>query len=841
MRILNRILFAAGIVLVLAALLASCNWPSFGREQGGNTGKSNVPTNTDGAETILIPGGTFWMGSDETDADADEDEMPRHQVTLSSFYIYTHEVTNAMYAKCVSAGGCWPVHVLESGPTTHYNDPAYADHPVVGVTWDMARDYCAWAGARLPTEAEWELAARGTDSLRYPWGSDSPACDRVNMLGCLVPPNTAAVGSYALGNSPYGVWDTSGNVWEWVHDWYAENYYTFSPASNPLGPFTYQDPDHPLKVVRGGGLYSEPRQMRSAARLGANPYRPYDDVGFRCVAAQPLTLPEEYVDAGGRIEMVPPAPLDPGGERVEDPETSWMVSLDWGWTSCPVSGGIIRVVLALRASIPTTFTLSTAGGPCDCTYDEMLRMLVCECPEPDGYDELPVLPVELCFDNELFGDCWEVGLEKPDVCDAEGGVSWMRSRRATCPQDGFFDVTFTHEPPVTWDMISFRAGDLTPPLACVVISEDTITCTAPYIPVGPGGYYEFYLHGFTADRVEFWWEDWLPMTAFDGCPVDFSGEMHSVGSICWEGNLPAVQLNYSPDARLENITVDDAPADCIGMAPGTLICTLRGSPGEARNFEFCFAGGSCYGYILTVADCGVTPVEPIPPVCEMSPVCWGENAPAVGVTCVPPPSSSVHMDSGIILPCEEVGAGRYLCTGLPGAPGDVRTIRFCVGASPCFSEELPVPDCGITSLGNDWQLVAVGCHDESRLYFMVDTGLPWLVPGAEATFVAADGETTYSCSIHPAVAGRVYCAGLRPGSPGALAFCVRQSGDPVPVCQTFAEYPAWVSRVPPCAAEPPSEPPVPRTPTCADYTDQATCDAHWAQGCKWTGTYCSGP
>ncbi len=166
-----------------------------------------APTNTDGAETIWIPGGAFWMGSEETDAVAAEDETPRHQVTLGGFYIYTHEVTNEMYARCAAAGSCLPVNVMESGPTTHYGAPAYADHPVVGVDWNMARDYCAWAGGRLPTEAEWELAARGLESLRFPWGAEDPTCERANMLGCNVPPETLAVGSLAAGNSPYAVWD----------------------------------------------------------------------------------------------------------------------------------------------------------------------------------------------------------------------------------------------------------------------------------------------------------------------------------------------------------------------------------------------------------------------------------------------------------------------------------------------------------------------------------------------------------------------------------------------------------------------------------------------------------
>jgi formylglycine-generating enzyme required for sulfatase activity len=171
------------------------------------------PANTDGAEVTYIPGATFLMGSVTTDLLADEDELPQHEVTVDEFYIYTYEVTNQMYADCVEAGYCMNLQSLEAGPTSHYEDPEFQDHPVVGVDWVMARDYCAWAGARLPTEAEWELVSRGPDSFLYPWGEEEPTCDYVNMDGCLDPPDTQPVGNYLMGNSPEGVWDMSGTVW----------------------------------------------------------------------------------------------------------------------------------------------------------------------------------------------------------------------------------------------------------------------------------------------------------------------------------------------------------------------------------------------------------------------------------------------------------------------------------------------------------------------------------------------------------------------------------------------------------------------------------------------------
>lgn len=163
---------------------------------------STAPSNTDGAELTFIPGATFQMGSATSDLLADEDEQPQHQVTLDDFYTYTHEVTNQMYAACVDAGGCMGVQSLESGPTSHFEDPAFQDYPVVGVDWVMARDYCVRTGGRLPTEAEWELASRGSESLLYPWGEEEPTCDQVNMGGCAVPPDTQQSLALPVGQQP---------------------------------------------------------------------------------------------------------------------------------------------------------------------------------------------------------------------------------------------------------------------------------------------------------------------------------------------------------------------------------------------------------------------------------------------------------------------------------------------------------------------------------------------------------------------------------------------------------------------------------------------------------------
>jgi formylglycine-generating enzyme required for sulfatase activity len=171
-----------------------------------------TPTNTDHADVVLIPGGTYYLGSPTTDKTAIPDEQPAHKVDLYPFWLYTHEVTNAMYAECVAAGACIAPQQTEGKITDYYDVPEYADHPVVGVDWLMAYDYCQWAGGRLPTEAEWEAAARGKETLLYPWGNNNPDCTLANMKGCSAEQTTQPAAGYPDGASPFEALDMAGNV-----------------------------------------------------------------------------------------------------------------------------------------------------------------------------------------------------------------------------------------------------------------------------------------------------------------------------------------------------------------------------------------------------------------------------------------------------------------------------------------------------------------------------------------------------------------------------------------------------------------------------------------------------
>jgi formylglycine-generating enzyme required for sulfatase activity len=210
---------------------------------------------------VYLPGGTFVMGDNQGKAH----ELPSHEVSLTPYYMDVHEVTVNQYE----------TFLLETG----YEKPAFwqpeldrPDDPVIGITWFDASAYAAWIGKRLPTEAEWEYAARGgTLGKMYPWGDD-PDTRKANFSSTGISPVKR------FQSNEYGLYDMIGNVWEWCSDWYSENYYETTPRDNPKGPFTGTH-----KVLRGGTWYSNEEQVRITNRYYALPDIRSFHIGFRCV------------------------------------------------------------------------------------------------------------------------------------------------------------------------------------------------------------------------------------------------------------------------------------------------------------------------------------------------------------------------------------------------------------------------------------------------------------------------------------------------------------------------------------------------------------------------------
>lgn len=269
-------------VLLVMLILLGCN---AGGPDTPTRGISSVMVSEkDGMEMVLVPAGEFLMGSPE--GHGDENERPEHTVYLDAYYIDKKEVTVAQYQRCVESGACSALLAVD--PCT-YGSADKADHPINCVPWNEADAYCSWVDRRMPTEAEWEKAARGKDGRIYPWGQsfdDSKVnhCDRdcaaewadVSVYDGFS--ETAPVGSYLAGASPYGALDMAGNVSEWVVDWLQSDYYARSPRKNPLGPASGE-----YRVVRGGSWIDASDSVRVAFRVGGNPDFPlWFNIGFRC-------------------------------------------------------------------------------------------------------------------------------------------------------------------------------------------------------------------------------------------------------------------------------------------------------------------------------------------------------------------------------------------------------------------------------------------------------------------------------------------------------------------------------------------------------------------------------
>jgi len=258
----------AGVFLLFLLVLAHVSQAQLDRLR-----KSRALEPVADSPMVEIPAGEFVMGFDGTQAL--EDERPFHRVWLDAFSIDSYEVTTAQYASFLAAekrAAPWQWDSVDLAQ--------HGDRPVIGVNWHDAEAYCRWKGRRLPTEAEWEKGARGTDGRLYPWGNQEPTNELANFaLGARFSYSQVllSVHSREQGKSPYGLYHMAGNVYEWVQDWYATNYYETSPARNPPGPAQGQ-----FKVMRGGSWSDLPKYLLTYGRFKLPPETRNSYTGFRC-------------------------------------------------------------------------------------------------------------------------------------------------------------------------------------------------------------------------------------------------------------------------------------------------------------------------------------------------------------------------------------------------------------------------------------------------------------------------------------------------------------------------------------------------------------------------------
>jgi formylglycine-generating enzyme required for sulfatase activity len=229
----------------------------------------------DGMTLLYVPAGKFQMGSDIAVSTM---MKPMHAVYLDAFWIDRTLVTNDMYAKCTDSGSCKaPSDYSSATRKSYYGNSQFGDYPVVYVNWNQAVAYCKWADRKLPTEAQWEKAARSTDARNYPWGEGINQ-QNADYNGI----DTIKVGSFPAGISPYGAQDMAGNVWEWVADWYDPYYYVHSPEQNPPGPL------YGIKrVIRGGWWFGSQVNLQTWFRGWASPDAASNTYGFRCSISVP--------------------------------------------------------------------------------------------------------------------------------------------------------------------------------------------------------------------------------------------------------------------------------------------------------------------------------------------------------------------------------------------------------------------------------------------------------------------------------------------------------------------------------------------------------------------------
>jgi hypothetical protein len=373
----------------------------------------------------------------------DGKNTPIHPVSLKSYWIQKTEVTRRMYSMCLADGICTPPIEPSVGGFVAA-DTAYYDRPIVGIKYEQARSYCAWMGGRLPTEAEWEYAARGTTGSIYPWGNDEPTCDLLNFNNCVG--DVARATNYQMDKSPFGVLGMAGNVREWVSDFFDGNYYQNSPSQNPTGPEKGN-----YYVVRGGSYISPAEEVSGYAR-GFLKVKGYEgDLGFRCVVEN-LVNYAPYCEASQYTQEVQSIqPADRCIPKISQPTNDKKYTRANGCkVDGLVSGGkIVSVVpiypinLRCEESDDQNFTCTPLGH---FRSDGAPPVTACVTCSTGSFVETPSLECPLNYklvDGQMY--CEYIGGAVPDYCPAnstpinENQCVYHQVQAGSCPIGSYFD------------------------------------------------------------------------------------------------------------------------------------------------------------------------------------------------------------------------------------------------------------------------------------------------------------------------------------------------------------------------------------------------------------------
>jgi formylglycine-generating enzyme required for sulfatase activity len=726
-----------------------------------------TPTNTDHADVVFFPGGTYLLGSPTSDETAIPDEQPAHQVQLYPFWLYTHEVTNVMYAECVAAGACIEPSQQATGPTSHYSDPVYADYPVVGVDWLMADDYCRWAGGRLPTEAEWEAAARGKEALLYPWGDATPDCNLANMKGCSAEQTTEPAAAYPDGASPYKALDMAGNVWEWVNDWYSQNYYLHIPTLDPQGPNLAAE-----KAIKGGGFKSNAFNLRTPGRLSVDPNEGYEDLGFRCVAGGPTGVSGVEHPADSHTSSDCTGSVETGGSS-----TRCRVSTINFFNAFCNADGTGTYVFTARNNFSGTYSMDYDGTAFSCSYDAAGGVLTCTGTRPTAPRNGSYYVAHVYVTDPTAGlQTWATFTftEDPVALRCNGRIRSLETHvinariDITCPASGQIGVTVTPSESIVWGTVQLNGSDI----ACSTGSGGELNCLAPDSSVG--GMYNFHLNATSTDGTETYsWDQGEPIPAI--CPHDPS-ETPNIKVIPYCDNAnPGTYFftaNWSPSDYTFGMVEDELSGvlSCRPIGTSAMYCSGAHLASDGTlHLKFIHGGSGGFAafwvYVSPYSICG-----------QENPGGWGFDE----INCTYNPGwywIAVRYPSGPAVTAITLNGNSRIISLDPSNPGriilNIQASDFpaTIGItrsdgssdSHTFNAPSPLPTCSdgngvVPSFG------AKAFCDNTNGFYIMQVG--WNPPDYTIDYVREPGDGYPTCT--PAVGGQIVCFGLAPANDGLI-------------------------------------------------------------------------